>query len=313
MLRRRLLRSLKLIKLRDTVARIECWLSGSSLESMLTMHTLARRHFPRTYREILRLRFPPYIKLILDNPFPRTTITTAITRGEAIYYGPFRSRAVAEQFESQFLDLFQLRRCPEDLQPSAEHPGCIYGEMGMCLRPCQQIVGIDEYHHETVRVSQFLSTGGRSLRDTVLAARERFSGDMEFEEAARQHKRIEKIEEVLKLRDDLACDIDRLHGVAVGESTEPESVDLRFVQRGFWQPAVRFALTSGESMDRRLREVVAALPAMESSGRERQEHLAILARWFYSSWRDGEWVTFDDPERFPYRKLVRAISKACKR
>ena len=43
--------------------------------------------------------------------------------------------------------------------------------------------------------------------------------------------------------------------------------------------------------------------------RERQEYLAILARWYYSSWRDGEWFAFDSLENLPYRKLVHAISR----
>jgi hypothetical protein len=43
--------------------------------------------------------------------------------------------------------------------------------------------------------------------------------------------------------------------------------------------------------------------------RERQEHLALLARWYYSSWREGEWVGFEDFEHIPYRKLVHAVSR----
>jgi hypothetical protein len=45
------------------------------------------------------------------------------------------------------------------------------------------------------------------------------------------------------------------------------------------------------------------------SRQERQEHLALLARWHYSSWRDGEWIQFESPEQAPYRKIVRAISR----
>ena len=112
------------------------------------MYELARRHFPKTYLDLLNLRMPTYVKLVLTNEFPRSQLTTHLGRAPALYCGPFRSRASAEKFESQFLDLFQMRRCQEDLVPSPEHPGCIYGEMGMCLRPCQQVVGRDEYLHE---------------------------------------------------------------------------------------------------------------------------------------------------------------------
>jgi len=42
--------------------------------------------------------------------------------------------------------------------------------------------------------------------------------------------------------------------------------------------------------------------------RERQEHVALLARWYYSSWRDGEWIPFPEIAEMPYRRVVRAIS-----
>ena len=44
--------------------------------------------------------------------------------------------------------------------------------------------------------------------------------------------------------------------------------------------------------------------------RERQERLAILARWFYSGWCDGSLFLFDDWNNVPFRKVVNAISRA---
>jgi hypothetical protein len=44
---------------------------------------------------------------------------------------------------------------------------------------------------------------------------------MDFEEAARQHKRLEKIDGVLRLKDELVTDIDRLHGVACDHFDRP--------------------------------------------------------------------------------------------
>ena len=323
-LRRRLLRLLRerespsrMLNLRHTLARVEYWLTGSKLESSVRMYELARQYFPGNYLDVLRLRMPPYLKLILTNEFPRSQITTHLGRAPAVYFGPFRTRASAEQFESQFLDLFQMRRCQEDLMPSPEHPGCIYGEMGMCLRPCQQVVTAEEHRHEVDRVIEFLQTSGRSLFDSATAARDRFSADLDFEQAARQHKRIEKIQAVLALRDDLARDISRLNGVAVTASVEPHAVELWFVLQGAWLTPRRitFEVVEGKpvSLDQKLREAAGTLAAPAQSIRERQEYLALLARWYYSSWRDGEWFPFDSVQNLPYRKLVHAISRVAQK
>jgi len=316
MLRRRLLRILKpaetarrSLNLRDVVTRVEYWPTASRFESMLLHYALARRDFPEDYLRLIKLRMPAYVKLILANEFPRTQVTTRLTGGQAIYYGPFRTRAGAELFENQFLDLFQIRRCQENLEPSPQHPGCIYGEMNKCLRPCQEVVSRDGYLTEVNRVEEFLRGDGTGLVSITAAARDRLSQEMNFEDAARQHQRLERIQEVLALRDDLVGDIERLYGVAVAPSTNADSVLLWFVSQGTWQAPRQFLLTSNVSLDTRLRELVASLSPIDAPLAEKQEHLALLARWHYSSWSDGEWIGFRGWDEAPYRKLVRAISR----
>lgn len=322
-LRRRLRRLLKAggqlgraLNLRSVATRVEYWPAGSPLEGLLVFYELARRNFPQDYLAHVKLRMPAYVKLVLSNQFPRSLVTSRLTGGHALFHGPFRSRAAAEAFESQVLDFFQMRRCQEDLTPSPDHPGCIYGEMGMCLRPCQAAVGPAEYFSEIQRVREFLSTGGRSLALSVAAARDRFSQDMDFEEAARQHKRLEKIQQAFRISDELARDIDRLHGVAVTRSSAPGCVELWFFVQGWWQTPVRlsFEVVEGKtvSIDHRLREAAARLEPRRSTISERQEHLALLARWYYSSWREGHWLGFEAIDRIPYRRLVRAVSRVAR-
>lgn len=324
LLRRRLLRLLgersgtsRWLNLRPVVSRVEYRLTASWLETSLVFYGQARQHFPDTYLKLMKLRMPSYVKIILSNAFPRSQITTRVGGARAFYYGPFRSRLSAEQFEGRLLDLFQMRRCQEDLAPSPEHPGCIYGEMNMCLRPCQQIVGREEYDTEVNRVLDFLRTEGKSLLDSLKRARERLSEEMNFEEAAWQHKQIEKVEQVLKLRDDLAYDLNRLCGVAITPSVAEDCVELWFMLGGCWQPPQRFRFEVIEgktvSLDHRLRELAASLEPRKVTTRERQEHMALLARWRYSSWTDGEWIAFRSLEEMPYRKVVNAIARVAKR
>lgn len=316
MLRRRLLRILKQsegprrsLNLREVVTRVDYWPTGSRFESTLIHYALARRYFPGDYERLVKLRMPSYVKLVLSNEFPRTHVTARLSSGRALYYGPFRTRGAAELFENRFLDFFQLRRCQENLEPSPRHPGCIYGEMNMCLRPCQQAVTREEYLSEVSRVEEFLGGDGAALLSVSTAARDRLSEELDFEAAARQHKRIERIQEVLALRDDLVCDIEHLFGIAIAPSTEAGTVLLWFMCQGSWQAPRLFTLDSQVSLDARLREMVASLQPEDAPLSEKQEHLALLARWHYATWSDGEWIGFRGLDEVPYRKLVRAISR----
>lgn len=300
------------LNLRGLVERLEYWPTTSRLESAIVFYELARVHAPDSYLKLCNLRMPAYVRLLSRNDFPRTQVTTRAT-GRGLAFGPFRSRASAEEFEKATLDLFQVRRCQEDLHPSPDHPGCIYGEMGQCLRPCQDAVTREEYASEVARLVDFLTTEGRSLSDTVERMRERFSAEMEFEEAARQHRRLEKIQSLWRGRDELATGAASMNGVAVLRGDAPDHVKLLFLLDGAWLPPINFDLKPADglpvSLDRRLRETIHSLAPRNVTQTERAEHLAQLARWFYSSWRDGEWLNFPTVAELPYRKLVNMVHR----
>ncbi len=89
------------------------------------------------------------------------------------------------------------------------------------------------------------------------------------------------------------------------------------MQGGCWlEPArVSFEVAEGKPVsldqrDARNRGVDRVLTPQ--SMRERQEYLAILARWYYSSWREGEWLDFESFDQIPYRKLVHAVSRVAR-
>ena len=86
---------------------------------------------------------------------------------------------------------------------------------------------------------------------------------------------------------------------------------------GTWCEPQRFGFEVQEgkpvSLDRKLRETFAGVTPRKLTVRERQEYLALLARWYYSTWRDGEWLGFESFDEIPYRKLVNAVSRVARR
>jgi excinuclease ABC subunit C len=322
-LRRRLQRLLgstdkpsRLLNLRDSAVRVEYRVTGSKLEAQFVIWELARQYLGPDYRKEIRLRLPPYVKLVLSNPYPRTQTVSRIGRANAVYFGPFRTRSTAVAFESEFLDLFQLRRCEEDLAPSEDHPGCMYGEMGRCLRPCQRVVGPEEYARETARVASFLQTTGKSLLQPAMAARDQASADMDFEAAAVQHQRVKRIEDVLGLRDEMTGEVNSLNAIAVVPSAEPETIVLGWLRGGSWQGFTPLPLAAVDgravSLDTRLRELASSIGEKPAEPQERMEQLAMLSRWFYSSWCDGEMLMVDAWDKIPWRKLVNAVARVAK-
>ena len=321
-LRRRLTRLLappeersKRLNLRERARTIEYTPTGSDFESGFLLYRTLREVFPETYRGRLRLRFAPLVRLNLDNPWPRAYLTRRLSlRGRSLYYGPFPSRAAAEKFLNDSLDLFKMRRCDFDLNPDHAFPGCIYSEMKMCLAPCFKGCTDEEYTAEVGRVREYLDTGGRSLEVELGAEREKASAGLKFEAASAIHARLEKAQAAAALAPELVRRLDRLHGVMVQRSPEPEAVALFRVDAGVIGVPRAFPVQPREgkpvSMEARLTEALAAAPAAQvASALERMEHLAILKHWYYRSNRVGEIFLADQKGELPMRRMVRGISR----
>jgi excinuclease UvrABC nuclease subunit len=323
-LRRRLRRLLgpmegrtRKLNLRDRIRWIEYTLTGSEFESGFLLYQLLRATFPKTYGDRLRFRFAPLVKMHLENEYPRASITTRLGRLHrgSLYYGPFLSRAAAEKFMNDSLDFFKMRRCVDDLDPDPRFPGCIYSEMKMCLAPCFKGCSDEDYKQEVGRVQDYFDSGGASLVRQLSAQREVASANLEFENAAALHARIEKLKPVLGQQPEIVHRLDRMHAVMIQPWTAAEAVVFYRIEAGCISGPIAFPIPSTEpaksrSMESRVEEALDSLPpARAKSALETMEHLALFKRWYYRSRRIGEVFFADDRGVLPLRRLVRGISR----
>jgi hypothetical protein len=280
------------------------------------MHSLARQYHPDDYLFRLKLRIPWFVGLTVADRFPRLTVTNRVPRRETLLLGPFPSRSSAQMYEQEVAGLFQIRRCTETLKPSRDHPGCVYGEMNQCMRPCQCVVTQDEYATETQRVSEFLTTNGRTVLTVLAAARDRAAEQTDFEHAAQIHKQVEKVRAAATVRDEVIANVYRFNGVVLTRGSSSSDFRLWPMLEGMWQDCIRLEIprddSQARSLDQTLRELL--LEGLRNPARDgrRAEDLTIFARWYYSSWRDGEWFPFGRIEDLNYRKLVKEISSMVK-
>lgn len=372
-LRRRLIRLLghaeartRKLNLRDRVTSIEYALTGSDFESGFVLYHTLRAVFPKTYGDRLRLRPAPLARFRLENRYPRVSITTHLGSGKSVYYGPFPSRAAAEKFASDALDFFKIRRCVEELNPDPAFPGCVYSEMKMCLAPCFKGCTDEQYAAEVARVETFFDSRGQSLVREISVARDQASAGLEFETAAAMHAQLEKLKPVVSQLPEIVRRLDRLAGLMIQPSSQPDAVTFFRIQSGCLSDPISFSVkqdaapapidnrqsaigaspagttkpglnnvgpgaspglpstapqTLGaagahargkkipHSMESRVADALAAVPAVSCSRQETMEHLAILKRWYYRSSKLGELFFAAENGELPMRRIVRGISR----
>ena len=330
-LRRRLQRLLgppdpssKRLNLREFAQEVRYRETGSAFEQALSYYQNAKQLFPKRYRELLRLRPAPVLKINLRNTYPRCFVTRRIVVNEqgepasGVYYGPFASRRSAQAFADKMLDFFKVRRCQIKIRRDPTFPGCLYSELKMCLAPCFAGCSKEEYDAEVGRLVQFLDTNSISLQEALARDRESASEELDFEKAAAIHKKLEKLDDVLRGKPDVARRIENLDAVILQRATEEQCIGFFAVHRG--RLAEPFYLRFGEtgkpvSAEEAVRDYLegagnaasAANANVRQSSAELGEHLALVARWFFSSPREGE-IFFREKD-WPYRRILRACSR----
>jgi excinuclease ABC subunit C len=335
----------KRLNLRQVAARIRYRVTGSKFEQTLALYEQARLHFPRRYRDLMRLRPPALLKVNLRNEYPRCYVTRRISADEGFYFGPFSSRRAAEAFAEGFLDLFKIRRCQIKIRRDPNYPGCIYSEMKMCLAPCFAGCTKEEYDAEAGRVLETLETTGASLTEQLEREREAASEALDYERAAALHKRLEKVSAALRGMPEVARRIEELDAVILQRTAEDMTIAVFPVHAGLLAEPIflRFAEFSSQprSVEAILRkeldpqvnageQIVAQEKAqgresaaahspqepltewrarygLRSAPPELAEHLTLLARWFYSKPRQG--VIFFREADWPYRRILRACGR----
>ena len=298
-------------------------LTGSRFEQTLTYYHHARDFFPQRYRQMTRLRPPAILKVNLKNAYPRCCVTRRISVDESgapvngAYYGPFPSRRSALAFAESVLDFFKVRRCQIKIRRDPAFPGCIYSEMKMCLAPCFAGCTKEEYDAEVQRLVHFLETSGGSLRMSIEAEREKASEQLDFERAAALHKKVEKLDEVLRAKQEISRRIENLDLVILQRTAEERTVGVYPARGGrLAEPFfLNFTEIAGQprSAEQMFREhleqqpgALGALPTSTLPG-DLGEHLGLIARWYYSNPREGE-IFFREKD-WPYRRILRACSR----
>jgi len=305
------------LNLRDRVRWIEYSPTGSDFESGFLLYSVLRSTFPKTYSNRLRFRFAPFVKMHLENEFPRASITTRLGKlnGRSLYYGPFVSRVAAEKFMNDSLDFFKMRRCVDDLHPDPTFPGCIYSEMKMCLAPCFKGCTDQEYAAEVSRVQNYFDSAGQSLLREFSAERDAASERLAFEDAAAIHVRIEKLKPVVSQLPEIVRRLDQLSALMIQPSHIDGCVTFFRIDAGRITGPVTFPIQPAEhaksqSMEARVQETLQSIEiARSKSALELMEHIALLKRWYYRGSRTGEIFLADTKGELPMRRIVRGISR----
>ena len=173
-------------------------ITDTELEALILECNLIKKYRPYYNIMLKDDKHFPYVRVDLNEPFPRVTVVRSVKDDGAKYYGPFIAAHVIRDVLDQVYRLYPLRSCNNDIPrmiARGERP-CLNYEMGRCIGPCTGKVSKEEYDELVKEVIGVVSGSNSKIRKELVRKMNEASENMNFEQAALMRDRIALIDRI---------------------------------------------------------------------------------------------------------------------
>ena len=177
----------------DRVDDVDVILAATNLEALALESNLIKRHRPYYNIKLMDDKHYPYIRVSVQEAFPRLTVARRVEQDGARYFGPYYGTNAIRQVTGILRRIFPLRTCTLKLPASKPLRPCLAYEMGQCLGPCAGLVSRQQYRALVEEVMAFLKGRYKPVLDKVKDQMAQASLEMQFERAAELRDAIKDI------------------------------------------------------------------------------------------------------------------------
>ena len=208
--------------------------TDSELEALVLENNLIKEHRPKYNTMLMDDKTYPYIKVTVNEEYPRVIFSRKMEKDKAKYFGPYTSAASVKEALDLINKLYCLRTCNKKIKfgEKAEERPCLNYHMGMCCAPCQGNISREDYAERVKKALDFLGGDYAPIQRELREKMQRASDNMEFEEAIKYRDLLESVVSVSqkqKIEDSAQEDKDIIAAAVEGEDAV---VNVFFVRNG---------------------------------------------------------------------------------
>lgn len=240
----------KIQKMVSLVARFEYIVVDSEMEALVLECNLIKEHRPKYNTMLKDDKHYPYIRVTVNEPFPRVLFARSRGKDKAKYFGPYTSGQAVKDTLDLLKKTYQIRNCNLNLPKEKSSRPCLYYHIGQCKAPCQEAVSREEYGVAIEQVIAFLSGNYALITKRLEQLMKEAAMNLEFEKAAEYRdllNSVHRMAERQKADADLTVDRDI---AAIATAGEEAVVQVFFVREGKMIGREHFYLTGVEGEDR---------------------------------------------------------------
>ena len=167
------------------ITRFEYIVTDSELEALVLECNLIKEHRPKYNTMLKDDKTYPFIKVTVNEPYPRVLFSRTMKKDKAKYFGPYTSSTAVKDVIELVRKIYMVRSCNRSLPRDCgkERP-CLYYHMKQCTAPCQGNVSEEVYKQNIGQVLHFLNGNFQETIDQLTEKMMAASEDMRFEDAA---------------------------------------------------------------------------------------------------------------------------------
>lgn len=299
----------------DQVADIDFIVTDSELEALILECNLIKKHRPKYNISLKDDKHYPYIRITLQEDYPRVLIARSIRKDGAKYYGPYTSSYAVDETLKLLQSIFPLRTCRKDF--AREKPGrpCLNYHIKRCLAPCQGYVSREVYRNMISEICLFLE--GRQ-QDLLLMLQERMraaAAALDFEAAVKLRDRLQAVKQVIEKQKIVSSALEDRDVLAIARSGDESCAQIFFIRGGKLLGQEHFLLDgTGDAGPKEVLEGFlkqyyhnASYIPREVVLQEEVDEIAIIQRWLTG--KRGKVVKVTVPKRGKKREMLDLVQK----
>ena len=298
------------------IARFEYIITDSELEALVLECNLIKEHRPKYNTMLKDDKSYPFIKVTVNEEYPRVLFARQMKKDKSKYFGPYTSAGAVKDSLELIRKLYHVRTCNRNLPKDIgkERP-CLYYHIKQCKAPCQGYISKEEYRMQIEGVLDFLNGDYKKLLRELEEKMLQASEELRFEDAVEYRdlmQSIQKIGERQKITGSQGEDKDV---IAMAADEEDAVVQVFFIRDGKMIGRDHFYLkiaadaTSAQVLLNFVKQFYAGTPFIpkELMLQEEIEDTEVLEEWL--SKKRGQKVHIRVPKKGTKEKLVELAAR----
>lgn len=303
-------------KMVTLISRFEYIVTDSELEALVLENNLIKEHRPKYNTMLKDDKTYPYIKVTVDEAYPRVLFSRMMKKDRSKYFGPYTSAAAVKDTIELINKLYQLRTCNRNLPKDCGNDrACLNYHIKQCMAPCQGNIPEEEYRESVKKALDFLNGSYQGILKELEQKMSQASENLEFEEAIRYRDLYNSVKQIALKQKITDSDGEDKDIIALAGDDKDAVVQVFFVRGGRLIGREHFYMTHVSETPRTqilldfVKQFYAGTPFIprELMLQEEIEDIEILEKWL--SKRKGARVYIRVPKIGSKEKLVELAAK----